>query len=173
MAIQSVQQQQADVRARAAKMLINTAASRGGQYIKQDGRYIFRIKTKPTLTIKEDGLTFVAELDVVDAAPIRDDVKPHTVGSSVSFIAQLEANKSAAGNMKNFILGLFNLDESSLSDDAYQEKVNDTLDKGEGMFIGAETYRKVTKGGPNAGKEGVYPNFSFVDQAEASTAYNK
>lgn len=150
-----------------AKKIADARATAGGNQIK-DGSYVFLIR-KIILDEKFKGNFFIVEFDVVMSAAQRDDVEPNKVGTDCSMALNLDTNKSAPGNMKQFFCALLGKEDAELQGEAYLDEVAKyTGDEqpGRGMLIEATTYRKVTLTGPNAGKEGTYPKFAHVS-AEA------
>ncbi len=158
-----------DLTAALAQKVATSRASGGGNVIK-DGRYVFLIK-KAFVDQKFKGTTFIAELDVIVAEKTHDTIEPNKEGSSASYVLNLDQNVSAPGNLKQMILALIGKEESELTPDQFATELNrviGTAQAGRGMYIAAETYRKTTQKGANAGKEGVYPRWSTVSATEGN-----
>lgn len=159
-----------------AKKIAEAKTSGGGNNIK-DGKYDLIVK-KILVDQMFNGTMFIAEFEVQAAKKTHDTVDPNSVGSECSFALNLDTNKSALGNAKSFLFGLFNLDEASTSNDDFMtliqeyagEKGSEASLKARGMIVKAATFRKVTKTGPNAGKEGVYPKWEGIEQTEGEIA---
>ena len=107
---------------------------------------------------KTDGWVFVTEFLVQSAAKVRPDVEPNAPGTSASFVQMLDKHKSAAGNIKAFVLELLGYTEESLAAAAKAQNVSpgdlftSTMDAlcgpgqpGRGMAVDFETYRKITR----------------------------
>ncbi len=166
-----------------AKKIADAKSSKGGNRIK-DGNYIFAVE-RLEFAEKNGGNTFVAELRVIESesngsrnigdGTTGDLNEPNVKGSSVSFVCVLESTPSAAGNMKEMLCALVNADPDSGEaflnafntyvehKDTDGKKIN-TSQPARGMIIGAETYRKMTKNGKNAGKWGTYPGWAHIEQ---------
>lgn len=143
------------------KKIAEARATQGGNNIK-DGNYVLVVK-KLMIENKFKGTFFIAEFDVVDAEPTRQDVEPNAVGTDCSIALNLDSNVSAPGNMKQFFLGLLGLEEATTTTEQLMKEIAKYVGEdnaARGMLVEASTYRKVTKTGANAGKEGVYPRFS-------------
>lgn len=148
-----------------AKKIADASPTGGGNVI-TDGDYVFVIKE---LLIKEGfkGNSFIAKFDVVMAEKKHPTVLPNPVGTDCYMALNLDTNKMAAGNMKQFFTALWN---EELSGTPYVTKVDEWTkpaaeggkQPARGMLIEAATYRKLTQTGPNTGKEGCYPNFIHV-----------
>lgn len=153
-----------------AKKIADAKASAGGNNI-TDGIYIFLIK-RLIVEQKFKGTMFIAEVDVVESEKVRDDVEPNKVGTAASYAVNLDSNVSAPGNMKQFILGTAGLDEATTTSEKFMEELQRLAGEGQGargMLVACETYRKVTKTGPNAGKEGIYPRWSVVSAEDGNS----
>lgn len=174
----------------ASKALLNkiarSRATKGGNNIK-DGKYVFEIK-KIIQEKKEDGEMFIVELGVVECEaqpgnferagkpvwPGVDgaiEVKPNPVGSSPSYVLNLDKNKSAGGNVKAFVLALVDGEDFSEEDEKAVADFVATVDEligptqpARGMLIYDETFRKKIKGGDNAGQPFVGHNWQHVEQ---------
>lgn len=128
-------------------------ASGGGNYIR-DGQYTFTV-LKLLLEQKYGGTCFIAELLVDSSNAVFTDVDPNPPGSTCSFVVNLDgAGKlSAPGNIKQFILALFGMDEAAVGAAEFSTALESmTSDKqpARGMVIGDETFRKFSRGGKNA-----------------------
>lgn len=146
-----------------AKKIADARATSGGIHIR-DGNYVFLVR-KVILEEKYKGNFFITEFDVLMAQSVRTDIEPNKVGTDCSMSLNLDTNKSAPNNMKQFLCALLGKEDHELQGAEYLKEVakftGDTQ-PARGMLIEASTYRKVTQGGPNAGKEGVYPRFVHV-----------
>lgn len=153
-----------------AKKIAEARATAGGNNIK-DGQYVMLLK-KSFVDDKHKGTMFIAEFDVVDCEKTHPTIEPNQKGTDCSIALNLSTNVSAPGNMKQFFLGLLNLDEATVDQKELMAKIEEyTSEKqpGRGMLIECSTYRKVTKTGPNAGKEGVYPRWYPVSAEDGNS----
>jgi hypothetical protein len=151
------------------KKIAEARATAGGNNIK-DGEYVLLVK-KIIVDSKFKGTTFIAEFDVVDCEKTHATVEPNPKGTDCSIALNLDTNVLAPGNMKQFFLGLLGLDEATTPAAKLGEEMSKyTADDqpGRGMLIECSTYRKVTKTGPNAGKEGVYPRWYPASEGNSS-----
>lgn len=152
------------------KKIAESRATAGGNNIK-DGDYILVVK-RLLVDQKYKGTMFIAEFDVVESAQTREDVTPNAPNSDCSIALNLDTNASAPGNMKQFFLGLLGKDEATTPTEELikdMEKYTGEDNKARGMLVACSTYRKVTKTGPNAGKEGTYPRWARVSETEGNT----
>lgn len=76
------------------------------------------------------------------------DIEPNAIGTDVSVVQMLDKHENAWGNVKGFVLALFGVDGSTVT----EKDLADTLDEitssenaAAGMVIDFDTYRKVTK----------------------------
>lgn len=151
-----------------AKKIAEARASAGGNNIK-DGQYVMVVK-KLLVDQKFKGTFFVAEFDVVDSDKTHATVEPNLPGTDCSIALNLDSNVSAPGNMKQFFLGLFNKDEATVDSKELVELISKNTGDDQparGMLVECATYRKVTKTGVNAGKEGVYPKWSPASEGNS------
>lgn len=149
-----------------ANKIASAHATVGGTPIR-DGRYVMAVKSVMLKkTFKGD--MFIAEFRVEEAEKTHHEIDPNPVGSSCSLALNLTSNVSAPGNAKQFVLGLLGLDEAKTQNDTVAKKIMECVEgdgkKVRGMLVYCETYRKQTKTGANAGKEGVYPRWSHVPE---------
>ncbi len=94
-------------------------------------------------------------------------VQPNAAGSTVGWPQLVDKFKSAKGNVKAFMLALFDKKEDEISPADFAKTGEELVSKenpARGMLIGYSTYRQVTKTGPNAGKINTYVRFSHVKQ---------
>lgn len=154
-------------------------ASAGGNFIK-DGDYLFAVRN---VIVKDSdagsGIFFIVELDVLES---KDDpnavdngvaVKANPVGSQASFVTELTANKSGAGNAKAFILGLLGYAEDEVTDEEVAQTLEDFTGKGQparGMLVRDTTFRKKIKTGANAGKPFTTHKWQNVPQSDEEIA---
>lgn len=119
-----------------------------------------------------DGPTFVARFAVIDAKSKGDldpktkqPVAPNAIGSRVGWPQKIEKHKSAAGNVKAYILNVLGYAESDVSHDDFVNTMEQCLSKEQpmrGMLVNFETYQQPTKSGPNAGQVNTYVKFIHV-----------
>ncbi len=132
-----------------------------------------------------EGMVFVPQLKVVsseskgDLALSPDQkqvvgpavVPPNAPGSTVGWPQLVEKHKSAKGNVKAFILALFDRKEEEFNTPEklleFQQTGNELVsaaNPAKGMLVAYTTYRQMTKTGPNAGKINTYVRWSHVKQ---------
>ena len=120
-----------------------------------------------------DGRTWVSRFEVVEAVSKGDldkdgkPVVPNAVGSHVGWVQQPEKFKSAAGNIKSFVLALLGYSEAEV--DANPGSFGQAADQlrgptqpGRGMLIGFETYRQATRSGARPGQVNTYVRFFHI-----------
>jgi len=168
------------------KKIAKSRSTKGGNNIR-DGKYLFEVKNI-ICERKEEGETFIVEFNCVTSEPSPGnfehagkacwpdkpgavEVKPNAVGSSPSYVLNLDKNKSAGGNVKAFIIALVGGEDFSEENDAAVADFVSTVDEAigkpqpcRGMLIAAETFRKKIKGGDNAGQPFVGLNWTHVEQ---------
>jgi hypothetical protein len=145
--------------------IANSRASMGGNRI-TDGKYLFLIK-KMLIEAKFDGTMFIVEFKVLAAEGILPDVQPNKVGTTASYVVNLDKNISAGGNAKAFVLGLLGYKEDEVAPadvEATLADLTDTAQPARGMLIADETYRKPIRSGPNAGKPFTAHRWTYVGQ---------
>ncbi len=148
-----------------AKKIAEARATAGGNNI-TDGQYVMQV-LKLTVDQKFKGTFFVAEFLVVDSEKTHPTIEPNRVGTDCSIALNLDSNVSAPGNMKQFFLGLLGLDEATTDSQelvAAISKYTSDDQPARGMLIECSTFRKTTKTGPNAGREGTYPRWSAAPE---------
>lgn len=163
------------------EMLDAVGASRASQkseYLR-DGKFLLMVKE---LIYKkmEGGLTFVARVEVLESESKGDldlvtgkPVIPNVVGTSAGWIQLTQKHKSAAGNIKAFVLALLNYSEAEVDakpgsfGEALGELIS-TQQPARGMVIRASSYRQMVRSGPNAGKIQTY--MAFTPAADLNTA---
>ena len=177
------------------KKIATSRASKGGNHIK-DGKYRFLVK-KVLQEKKEDGEMFIVELQVVTSENVPGqfekagkpvwpgiegavEVKANPVGSSPSYVLNLDSNKSAGNNAKAFVLALYDGEDFDEEDEEAVADFVETVDElvGEmqparGMLIDDETFRKKIKGGKNAGEPFVGHNWTHVPQTPEEIAQRR
>ena len=147
-----------------------------------------------------DGATFVGEFKVLTSAAKGDmalqpfspgkpqlQVDPprqaecNQPGSIIGWPQKLKKHKSAAGNVKAYILALLGFQENEVTPSdfasAVQQLVNDdakagAVQPGRGMLIDFETYRQTTKTGPNAGQINTYIRYITVPRGNDANDVN-
>lgn len=164
-----------------AKKIAEAKMSSGGINIR-DGAYVFIVK-RVMCESKFKGTFFIVEFEVHEATKIlvvdKDgrtlDVEPNKVGTSCSVAFGVEqpgkAGQAAQSNTKQFVCGIYGLDDKTTSEEKFAElasKITQDDQPARGMMVIAETYRKITQSGPNAGKEGTYPRFFPVGEPDNS-----
>lgn len=153
------------------KKIAEAKATAGGTPL-ADGNYVLEVE-QVLVAQKYKGVFFTLEARVVESEAVRKDVEPNMPGSSCTPIhCNLDTNESAPGNMKACIFALLGLGPET-SNEVYLKEVERVTSEAQplrGALVCAETYRKTTQKGPNAGKEGCYPKFIHVEQTEAEIA---
>lgn len=159
------------------KKIAGAKASAGGNVIK-DGTYLFEV-VQLLLEQKFNGAMFIAEMIVreAQASGEKDErgvaVEPNKVGSTCSYVVNLDKNVSAAGNAKAYILALYGMQENEVSEGDFMEALSQVTEKDQpakGMLIGDNTFRKTIRGGPNAGKPFTAHRWVTVEQSEEEIA---
>jgi hypothetical protein len=166
--------------------------TQGGNNIK-DGKYIFSI-LKILSEKKRNGNMFIVEMLVDESSSIPDifekDGKPvhaNAAGTTVSWVLNLDNNDSAPGNIKAFVLGLFDESEADIDAEELQAKskgepsplattLGELISREQpalGRKIVSETYRKLIKSGKNAGQPFVGHNWRHVAQTPEEIAANR
>jgi hypothetical protein len=133
--------------------------SGGGNYFR-DGRYLCMLKSMEVKQLFKTGLTFIADLIVLEAAPITEGETPNAVGSTVSFFQGYldSTNKMqkdmSSGHIKDFVLRLCDEPDFPAEDikanEAFTENLDNALGKDNplrGTRVRVETFRKRTKDG--------------------------
>jgi len=155
-------------------------ASIGGNIIR-DGIYKFVI-TKMVHEQKFNGNMFIVEFKVLESQSYPDIVdektgKPVTanaVGTTCSYVLNLDKNIAALGNAKSFVMALVGeTDEGSIDEEDFQQTLEALLSKDQparGMAIGDETFRKPIQKGPNAGKPFTGHRWKHIEESEDQIA---
>jgi len=166
-----------------AKKIADAKSSIGGINIR-DGEYVFIVK-RVLCESKFTGTYFIVEFEVKEAMKVdvvdKDgkvlDITPNKENSSCSVAfgveAQGKAGQAALSNTKQFVCGLYGLDDKSTDEEEFMRRANDLTSDDQparGMLVHCVTYRKVTQSGKNAGKEGTYPRFFPLGEGEGNTA---
>jgi hypothetical protein len=155
--------------------IVSAETTEGGNYITKDGRYTF-VVTKIGVNPKaRKGKTFYVNLEVVESNETVAGVAPHAPGSNVSWLqvighADPDRRKMALGNVKKFILSLFNTPDvnptelhSTLKELLGPDETGAKEQPARGFTIKGETYQKPTK----AGSPRMYVNFFGVENTPA------
>lgn len=151
--------------------IAKSKASAGGNIIK-DGKYLFCIHNL-LIDAKFNGNMFIAEMEVIEAHQLLDDVEPNKVGTTASYVVNLDKNQSAGGNAKALVLALLNAKEDETSEEDFVESLQTLVSKGQparGMLIADETFRKPIRSGPNAGKPFTAHRWQYVEQTAEQIA---
>ena len=148
--------------------------TQGGNWIKP-GRYLFCVE-RLILDSKRKGTCFIIELRVIESAPTDKDAKgewiqPNAPGSKCSNVLNLDTNDSAAGNVKAFLLALYDEKEPEAADQKLAfaaefakaiEVVTEPDQPARGMLIADLTYTRKIEKGKNAGGDFVGHNWAHV-----------
>lgn len=156
------------------KAVANTKASAGGNFIRP-GRYTLvleKILLEPKYDGIKDSIHFIAELRVLESTSYEDSAtKANPVGSTVTFLQQLEKNPQMAGkNTKAFMLALTGDEEADLDPEEFVTSIKRAAGKDQplrGAVIKAETYSKTAK---KSGKELTLPKWTPLDNTLESIA---
>lgn len=93
-------------------------ASKAGNYIKP-GKYVFEIQ-KLIADKMRGGNMFVVEMTVVSAQQTDPAYSPNVVGSSVSYVVNMDKD-SGMGNVKSFIMAVLDVPETEVTAEAVVE----------------------------------------------------
>ncbi len=130
------------------KKIAEAKANGGGNMLK-DGDYVLEVER--LLIEKKFGGTFwISEFRVVEAIPVTPTVDPNKVGTQASWVCNLEKNLSAPGNLKSFILALYNEDEANATPDDLSVAIGEAVsDKqpAKGLKIRMSTFHKPSRAG--------------------------
>jgi len=153
-------------------------ASVGGNIIR-DGKYTFGIlKMLADSEAKFNGHMFIVEFTVLASESLPDIVdeksgKPvlaNAVGSTCSYVLNLDKNIAAMGNAKSFVMALLNQpNESEIDLEDFAETLEALVAQDQparGMIIKDETFRKTIRGGVNAGKPFTGHRWQYVEETE-------
>lgn len=162
-----------------ANKIANAKTSNSGNPIKA-GNYVLVIK-QLLCDKKFNGTFVIPEFDVVESEVLIDGVTPNKPESDCSCAWQTDkagkAGEAALGNIKQFGCALLGLPENTEPTEIMQkiaEWVGGPTDpdrlRARGMLILCSTRRKKIQNGPNAGKEGDFPHFSYVSPEEGNSA---
>jgi hypothetical protein len=154
-------------------------ASKGGNIIR-DGRYTLGI-LKMVIERLYSGNMFITEFLVLSAdnmPGVLDDkglpMTANAVGTTCSYVLNLDKNESANGNVKSLVMALLGeTNEDNVNEQDFVEtltKLLDTDQPARGMIIKAETFRKTIKKGANAGKPFTALRWEYVEESEAQIA---
>jgi hypothetical protein len=145
-----------------AEQIAGADVSGGGNIIR-DGKYLFCVQ-KVFIGKMYNGNMFVAEFGVVESEAVENDVEPNAVGTTCSYVINVDTNKSALGNIKAFLSALIGENPSAEDVEAITDK--DGTNPARGAYIRDETYRKTIKSGPNAGKPFTAHRWEYVEQTD-------
>lgn len=158
-----------------AAKVAGARASAGGNYIKP-GKYEFSI-LKLMCEEKFGGNFFIFELRVDKSEPVLSGVEPNKVGTFCSYVGNLDTNKAAPGNAKQFIMALLGEeDESAISADDFANTFDKLTAKDNpafGLRIADETFEGTIRGGPNAGKPITKHRWAFIETTDEQDAANR
>lgn len=172
--------QQKPIRNPLLARIAKAQASIGGNIIR-DGIYTFGI-FKMVLEQKFNGNMFIVEFKVLESQSYPDIVdeksgKPVTangLGTTCSYVLNLDKNIAAMGNAKSFVMALVGeTDEGSIDEEDFQQTLDALLSKDQparGMAIGDETFRKPIQKGPNAGKPFTGHRWKHIEETEEQIA---
>lgn len=129
-----------------AEQIANAKANRSGNIIR-DGRYLFEV-VAVTADKKFKGNMFIAELKVLEAIKTHAAIEPNSVGSTVSYIVNLDDKMGLGiGNAKSFLMGLFGVSEEEISVDVICEVASEKQ-PAKGMHIRDEAFSKPKQSKP-------------------------
>lgn len=166
-----------------AEAIAKANASRSGNFIKPGGKYLWEVAN---ILINEGfgGTYYIAELVCRESeatGSVGRDGKPevpNAVGSSASFVCNLSdpKQKSAAGNVKSFIMALFGVEEPEVTTEVVVETCSVIEKSGKitkvtpcrGMLIRDEAWRKPQKG--DASKDFTNHKWTTVEQTDEEIA---
>lgn len=104
--------------------------------------------------------------------PSGDLIEPNAVGSHPSWPQLIDKHKSAAGNVKTFVLQLLGFNEKDVTSQQFAETMAELSDKsdnktrqrqpGRGFVIDYETYDQKVKSGATAGEWRTYVRWIHV-----------
>lgn len=119
----------------------------------------------------EEGLTFIAEMKVVEVTPAPGAARANRVGETVGYVQKIDKFKSAAGNATGFICTLLGMDseEAGADPEKFSLRVKKLISDSQparGHLIRYETYRQATKAQKAEGRGGfnAYPRFTNVPE---------
>lgn len=144
----------------------------GGNIIK-DGKYTFTV-LRLFINNGHKGNCFIAEMRVDSAEQVNPKVVPNPVGSTASYVLNLDKNESAPGNCKAYVLALLGAKEEEVSTDelaaTIEELVDEKTNPARGMRIKDETFSKIIQKGANAGKDFTGHRWEYVPQTAEQIA---
>ena len=133
--------------------------SGGGNYFR-DGRYLCMLKSMEIKQLLRTGLTFLANLIVLEANAVDTNVSPNPVGTTATFFQgnldsnNVERREMSLGKIKGFVLQLCNEPNFAKTDAAasavFNENLKIALGKDNplrGTLVRVETFRTTTKKG--------------------------
>ena len=161
---------------RAVLAKIAEAQATGGGTAIRDGRYRFEILNL-LLEQKYTGMCFIAELKVVNAEKVFEDIEPNKPGTTCSYVVNLDgAGKlSAPGNIKAFVLALLG-DNGDVSNQEFQNYLASLVEPSQparGMHLDSSTWRKFSRSGKNTTADAkgrppmVMNSWTYVEQTDA------
>lgn len=148
-----------------AKKIAESKPSNTGTRIKE-GEYVLVVK-QIICDEMNSGTMYIPEFDVV-AAEKTADTEPNKEGTDCSCAWPVDspgnAGKAAKANINQFVHSLFELEEGSEEFGKYLTQYSGEKDsadamKARGRIVLCATRRKKIKTGPNAGTEGIFPEF--------------
>lgn len=119
-------------------------ASQGGNWIKPGG-YTFEVQ-KLLIERKFAGDMFIAELKVLDSRKTDASVEPNLPGTTCSFVVNMQ-QLSGPGNVKSFLMALFNEPEEEVTTDAILAATENTQ-PAKFLKIRDEAYNKPVRSKP-------------------------
>jgi hypothetical protein len=128
-----------------AKQIAASKATKSGNFVKV-GKYLFEVKAI-TAEKKFKGDMFIAEMKVLEATQTDAKHTPNPVGSEASYIVNL-GQLSGPGNVKAFIMALFNVPEEQVTAEVIGELCSDK-NPAKGMKIRDEAFEKPQKNDPS------------------------
>ena len=153
--------------------IAKSKTSGGGNSIR-DGVYLLSVKSFK-LDEKYSGLIAITEFEVIESAPMEQDVDPNPVGSSCDWVLNLSGGKGGAkaasaakSNLKALVLALGGFAEGDVTDEEVAEMVEDFAENGAmvGMKIRDETYRKTIQSGAREGQQMTCHKWIHVPQTK-------
>ncbi len=151
--------------------IVSAETTEGGNYITKDGRYRLMVTKLGVNPKARKGKTLYVNFQVLESHETVQGVAPHAPGSTVSWLQVIghsdpDRKKMALGNVKKFILSLFNvtdIDPAELSSTVKEllgpDETGAKEQPARGFIVNGETYQKPTK----AGAPRMYVNFFGVE----------
>jgi hypothetical protein len=135
-------------------------ATAGGSYLDRYGSYDLLIEQAQYKQVKDVGRLFITKLKVMRSAPLSANEpadksgparivneEPHPVGYRASYVVNWDgdAKLSADGNAKALVLGIFGLNEATVTGDVFKQTFKEMVGAGQparGMMVHAEVKPK-------------------------------